>query len=251
MASTISKRIIKAAVLLFWIAVWEIASLLIGEELFLPSPVSVFLTLVHLASRSSFWLSILYSISRIIAGFLSALILAVAFASISSTVPLVRYLLDPAVRTMRAVPVASIIILVLVWIRSRNLAVAISFLMVFPIIYTSVLDGITSMDRRLLEMADDYRITRIKRIRYVIVPSVYPFFDSALRTSLGLAWKSGIAAEVIGLPTGTIGEMLYQAKIYLMTSDLFAWTAVIIALSWIFEKAVLSLSSFLRGRIEA
>ena len=121
--------------------------------------------------------------------------------------------------------------------------------MVFPIIYTNVLKGIRETDGSLIEMAAAYRISPWKRIRYIYIPSVMPYFSSAISIALGLAWKSGIAAEVIGLPDGSIGERVYEAKIYLATPELFAWTAVVIILAFIFEKAFLSLASAIEMRI--
>ena len=145
---------------------------------------------------------------------------------------------------------ASIVILALVWISSRNLSVIISFMMVFPIVYSNVLEGIRNTDGKLLEAADIYRVRRVKRIRYIYLPSVVPYFSASVKAALGLAWKSGIAAEVISLPDGSIGERVYEAKIYLSTPDLFAWTLVIIVLAFLFERFFLLLTAALSRRIE-
>ena len=144
-------------------------------------------------------------------------------------------------QTVKAVPVASFIILVLIWVSPENLSVIISFLMVFPVIYTNVRDGIRSMDPRLAEMAEVFEIPVLLRVRYIYASQVLPFFRAGCSLALGLCWKSGIAAEVIGLPENTIGENLYNAKIYLNTPDLFAWTLVIVAVSVLFEKVFLKL----------
>ena len=135
---------------------------------------------------------------------------------------------------------ASFIILVLIWVPSRNLSVVISFLMVFPVMYTNLLKGIESTDRNLLEMAQVFRISLPRRIRYIYVSQVLPFFRAGCSVALGLCWKAGIAAEVIGIPEQSIGEMLYNAKIYLNTPDLFAWTVVIVMISLLFEKLFLA-----------
>ncbi len=147
----------------------------------------------------------------------------------------------PVMLTVKSVPVASFIILALIWFSSANLSVLISFLMVLPIIYTSVLDGIRSVDRQLLEMAQVFRIPGLRVVRYIYVPQVMPFFYPACSVALGMSWKAGAAAEVIGIPRGSIGERLQQAKVYLDTPDLFAWTLVIVAASLFFEKIVLLL----------
>ena len=227
---------------MFWLLVWEIASLAIGEELFLPSPSSVVFRLVSLIPEAEFWTSILFTLERILVGFLLALLSASVASGLSYRFRIVEILLDPAIRIIRATPVASIVILVLVWVRSRNLSVVISFLMVFPIIYTNVLEGLKSTDKDLLEAAAVYRIKGLKKLRYIYIPSLSSYIQSAISISLGLAWKSGIAAEVIGLPDGSIGERVYEAKIYLSTPDLFAWTIVIIILAFLFEHFFLFVS---------
>ena len=237
------------AAIVFWIAIWWIASIMIGEDLFLPSPFSVAERLVLLVQESQFWMSAAFTLSRILIGFILSLAVALATAWLSSSFVWFRILMDPLVRIVRATPVASIVILALVWVSSRNLSALISALMVFPIVYTNVLKGIDETPRELIEMADAYHIRLMKRLRYIYIPSVLPYFLSSLSIALGLAWKSGIAAEVIGLPDGSIGERVYEAKIYLSTPDLFAWTVTIVILAFLFERLFLLLSSKLAGRL--
>ena len=250
MDSTIREnKVLKAGAILFWLLVWETASLIIGEELFLPSPIRVLLRLIQLLPDLGFWGAVLFTLCRILLGFLLSVVFAFTAASLSYRFPLFSVLSDPLVKAVRATPVASIVILVLVWVRSRNLSVVISFLMVFPVIYTNILEGLRATDSDLLEAATVYRITRLRKIRYIYLPSVSPYIQSAISTSLGLAWKSGIAAEVIGLPDGSIGERVYEAKIYLSTPDLFAWTVTVIVLAFAFERFFLFIFSMLARRI--
>ena len=162
-------------------------------------------------------------------------------AVLSSRFGPVRDLTAPLMSVIKSIPVASFIILVLIWVPSRNLSVVISFLMVTPIVYSNVLGGVSSMDKKLTEMADVFRVPFPRRLRYLYLPQVAPFFRSACAVGLGLCWKAGVAAEVIGLPDGSIGEQLYQAKVYLNTPDLFAWTIVIVLISLVFERLFLAL----------
>ena len=240
---------IKAGAIAFWLAVWEIASLLIGEELFLPSPISVLEALAASAVDLSFWSAVLFTLERIILGFIISLSSAVILAFLSYRWRILGILLEPIVKVVRATPVASIVILILVWVRSRNLSVVISFMMVFPVVYQNVLKGLCNTDRNLIEMADAYRIRTLKRIRYIYLPYLVPYLESAISISLGLAWKSGIAAEVIGLPDGSIGERVYEAKIYLSMPDLFASTVTVIILAFVFERVFLYLSRIILRRI--
>ena len=248
-STTPRTRIIKAGAIAFWLAVWEIASLLIGEELFLPPPTTVLEALVASAVDLSFWSAVLFTIERIILGFIISLSSAVILAFLSYRWRILGILLEPIVKVVRATPVASIVILILVWVRSRNLSVVISFMMVFPVVYQNVLKGLCDTDRNLIEMADAYRIRTLKRIRYIYLPYLVPYLESAISISLGLAWKSGIAAEVIGLPDGSIGERVYEAKIYLSMPDLFASTVTVIILAFVFERVFLYLSRIILRRI--
>lgn len=224
-----------------WLMVWELASLYIGQEILLVSPVSVLRRLYGLALLPDFWASIAFSFFRIIGGFLLAAFCGTLLAGLAGAFAFFRELLAPAMAAIKATPVASFIILVLIWVPSRNLSVIISFLMVLPVIYTNVLNGIRSTDPKLLEMARVFRVPLMRRIRYIYLSQLLPFLRTGFSLSLGLCWKAGVAAEVIGIPKGSIGEKLYEAKVYLETADLFSWTLVIVLISVIFEKLFLRL----------
>ena len=155
--------------------------------------------------------------------------------------PRFRVLLQPLVSAIKAVPVASFIILALVWVRSSYLSVLISAMMCFPAVYLGVLEGAGAADPKLLEMASVYSMSFWHRLIGIYVPAVLPSFRAAVKLALGLCFKSGIAAEVIGLPKGTVGDYLYHAKIYFETADLFAWTVTVVLAATIFEKILLLL----------
>lgn len=231
----------------FWLAAWQAASMVLGKvwlhgELLLPSPLSALLRLLELAVTLPFWRAVGSSALRIVGGFLLALGAGTALAVPASRFRRVEELLSPLVTAVKTIPVASFIILALVWLDSRSLALFISFLMVFPPVYLNVLEGIRQADRQLLEMARVFRVPPGRRVRGIYLPAVLPYFRTAASLGLGLCWKAGVAAEVIGLPGGSLGEKLYNAKVYFMTADLFAWTAVIVLVSVVFEKLFLALT---------
>ena len=230
---------IRILAVLFWIAVWQIASMWLGQEILLASPVSVIRRLFELIFTGDFWHSAGFSFGRIVLGFSMALILGILLAVLAFLSRTVEILVNPVLTAVKSTPVASFIILCLIWIPSRNLSVFISFLMVLPVIYTNILEGIRQTDRQILEMAKVFQVSMGRQIRYIYVSQILPYFVSACRLSLGMCWKAGVAAEVIGVPKGSIGEKLYNAKIYLETPDLFAWTIVIIVISFVFEKCFL------------
>ena len=223
----------------FWIAVWQGVSLAVGSEILVASPARTFGALLSLLREGAFYRAVLGSLMRICAGFALALALGIALGALSFVVGWVRALLHPVVSVVKATPVASFVILALIWISSKNLSIFISFLMVFPIMYENMLAGLESADAKLLEMGRVFHLSRMARIRAIYLPAAYPFLLSAARLSLGMCWKSGIAAEVIGQPRQSIGAELNQAKLFFNTPDLFAWTVTIIVVSVVFERLVL------------
>lgn len=213
----------------------------IGKEVLLASPSATLKALISLAGQSVFWHTVLFSLTRILLGFVLAVMCGVVLAVLSAALEPVEILLSPLFSVIKSVPVASFIILALLWIRGRNLSVCISFLMVLPIIYNNMFAGLKEADASLLEMAKVFRLSFKKKILYIYVPQLLPYFTAACTTSLGLCWKSGIAAEVIGMPSGSIGNRLYETKLYMDTPEMFAWTVVIVIISFIMEKGFLRL----------
>lgn len=211
----------------------------LNQPLLLSSPVSVIQRLFVLLGEEGFYRALLFSFSRIALGALAGLMLGIALAFLAARVRAAEFLFQPLMLTVRTVPVASFIILALMFLSSRELSIFISFLMVLPIVYANLLQGLKSVPRRMQEMAKMYQLSPLRHLLLVDLPHIKPHLLSGAATALGMAWKSGVAAEVIGIPTGSIGENLYQSKVYLDTSSLLAWTVVIVLLSVLFEKTVL------------
>ena len=238
----------------FWLVVWQLAAMALRAayphgELLLASPVNVLLRLGQLAVTAAFWRTVAWSAIRIFGGFLISTVLAVVLAALAAWKTWFRELMAPLAAAIKAVPVASFIILALVWLNSRSLSLFISALMVFPLVYLNVLEGICRTDRQLLEMARVFRVPFGRRLRGIYLPQVIPYFRTAASLGLGLCWKAGAAAEVIGLPKGSVGERLYTAKVYFQTPDLFAWTVTIVAVSVIFERLFLALTDWAAGKV--
>jgi len=230
---------LKPWAVLFWLLAWQLAAMAVGKEILLASPLRVLARLGELVVQPGFWRAIAHSLGRIAGGFLLAVAAGTLLAACASQARWLRDLLAPLMLTVRSVPVASFIILALVWVSSKNLAVLIVFLMVLPILYLNVLSGIDRLDLKLQEMARVFRVPPLRRVFRVALPQLMPPFLTGCELSLGLCWKAGVAAEVIGMPKGSIGERLQQAKVYLDTPDLFAWTLVIVAVSWAFGRLAL------------
>lgn len=226
---------------MFWLLLWHIVSIIIDSKLILVSPLTVVGHLFVFIKEAEFWSTVLSSFVKIIGGFLLALLTGSMWAALSAKYKEIKQLLWPVILAIKTVPVASFIILALFWFSSQNLSVFISFLMVFPIIYTNVLKGIEETDEKLVEMAEVFQISSINKIRSLYIPQIMPYFRAGCSISLGLCWKSGIAAEVIGMPAGSMGERLQQAKVYWETADVLAWTVVIVIISLVFELLFLKI----------
>jgi len=234
----------------FWLCVWQGLSLAVGTDILLPSPFGVVKRFFSILSETELLSSVWFSFARIVSGFLLATALAVILAVLSYCSKLVSILLHPLVVTIKSVPVASFVVIALIWIPSKNLSIFIAFLMVLPIVYTNVLSGLSATDRKMLEMAKVFKLSKPKRALYIYLPQVFSYFRTGCAVGLGLCWKAGVAAELIGLPKGSLGENLYYSKVYLQTADLFAWTVVIVLISFGFEKLFLYLLDALVKRFE-
>lgn len=227
----------------FWLGVWQLCAYLVelsvesrGNELLLPYPATVLASLLRLSAQPSFWTTAFTSLGRILLGLAVGVLLGAALAGLTCASRWCDRLLSPAIRVIRATPVASFILLVLLWTGRNTVSVIIAALMVLPVVWGNLSRGIQETDPQLLEMAKAYRFSSFKTIRLIYIPSLHPYFLSAITTAMGLAWKSGVAAEVLCLPKQAIGTQIYNTKLYLEIPDLFAWTVVVILLSLALEK---------------
>lgn len=238
----------KAAVFIFWIGVWQTIYLIVGKDILVASPIDVARRIVVLSAHADFWINISNSLLHIMLGFFIAIVLGIVFAAISFRFGFVRDAMSGIVNVIKATPVASFILLALVFIKVSRLSIFTSFLMTFPIIWTNTLEGLGQADGNLLEMAKMFKLSRKIRFVHIYFPSLLPYLVSACKIGIGFAWKSGIAAEVLARPVSTIGKSLYESKIYLETLDLFAWTVVIIILSMALERLFMFLMNVIFGK---
>lgn len=229
----------KLLIILFWLLLWYLLALLVDNTFLLVTPYRAAVALGSSMSTLVFWKTVLFSVLRIGAGFLGGTLVATLLGWLSFRIRFLEEMLSPLIMLLKAIPVASFAVLLLIWWGSSYLAVAVCFLVVMPNLYINTLEGLKNTDIKLAEMAEVFHIPVRNRFFYIYRPALKPFLVSALKLSLGMSWKSGVAAEIIGTPAFSVGERLYLSKIYLDTAGVFAWTAVVILLSWCFEKSVL------------
>ena len=235
----------KVLATLVWVAAWHILALAMENPLLLPTPFQVLRRLGELMLTEAFWQTAAVSIGRILLGAVSAMALGVGLAVLSAASGLLDALIVPVMTAVQATPVASFTILVLIWLDRDLVPVLICGMMVLPVVWSNVCTGIRGTDPQLLELAKVYRLPWMRFLRRIYVPSVMPYFRAACGSALGLGWKAGIAAEVLTVPKASIGRMISESKLYLMTEDLFAWTLAVVILSLLLQKLMLC---FLTGR---
>lgn len=228
----------------FWLVVWQVVSMLDSSGILLCGPLDALLALCRLSSTQTFWSSIWFSTLRIVAGVLLGYIIAGVLAAASWHTSTVRILLQPALLAIKSTPVACVVVILLIWTGAANVSVITVLLLVVPAIYFALCAGLDNMDAGQRDLFEIFGARGRRRFFALIWPAVLPYLEAASSTVLGMSWKAGIAAELIGVPAGSLGERIYQAKLLLETPDLFAWTFCVICLSWLFEHGAMAL---LRG----
>lgn len=226
-------------IIAFWVGIWYLLAWKVGESLLLPTPVAVLKRAYALAQTTAFWRTVLTSFKRIFLGILIGACAGGLLALMTHFVPVLYKLFYPFITVVRATPVASFVILIFLWVGQDILPIVISILIVLPVVWADLHEGLGSVDQDLLEMARVFRVPPLRRLRRIYLPSLLPSVVAACRSSVGLAWKAGIAAEVLVVPTLSIGRQLYVSKLYLETTDLFAWTLVVVLLSLLLEGFML------------
>lgn len=234
------KKVAKyVSISVIWLLIWQAIAFLVGEELLFPSPISVIRRLGEMLVTTEFYNIVGVSILRVIAGMLFGILLGVVGGAVCFVLPFLKSFFEPMLAVIKSTPVASFIILIVLWLDRNTAPIIISTVMVMPVVWTGVEAGLNGADNELLEMAKLYGFTRLKKITQIYIPSAYPYFISALRSSLGSSWKAGIAAEVLLQPLVSIGKQIFESKYMLETVDLFAWTAVVIVLSVLIERLMI------------
>lgn len=233
------QKVLKVVVLAaFWLALWAVGAEIVGKELLLPSPLATGSALLQMLGEGVFWRSVGATLGRITAGFLLGAVLGVALGAATAGWRWCDLLFSPAMKAVRTVPVVSFILFLYFWLPTGRVPVVVAALMALPVVWRSTRQGIANADPLLLELAETYDLSFWRRLRLIYLPGAMGAVSAGWETALGLAWKSGVAAEVLCQPRWAAGSGLQSAKAYLDAPGLFAWTAVIVALSLLMETAL-------------
>ena len=246
----IKKSLKYSLIILIWIGIWQIIAMVVGQELLFPTPYAVAVRIGALLLTADFYQTVGLSLLRILIGMIIGTLIGAMGGLLTAFSRLAKNFFAPLLAIVKSTPVASFIILIVLWISRDMTPLIIALMMVAPVVWTNVETGILNTDKSLIEMATLYKMSRWAKIKHVYLPSITPYFLASLKASLGMAWKAGIAAEVLLQPIISIGKMISDSKILLETVDLFAWTAVVIILSVIIEKTmVFAVKKALKNRV--
>lgn len=226
------------AVAAFWLAVWVLVAALVAQPLILPGPGAVALALLRLVCDGGTWAILAGSGARILGGLALAAVCGGVLAGVSVRSRAFAHLVAPALSFVKATPVACVVVLLLIWLGSARVSIAAVFLMALPGVYFSLAEGLAQVNKPLEQM---FRLHGVRGWRLFCAHTwreVLPFVLSCARAVIGMSWKAGVAAELIGMAVGTVGERIYQAKLLIETADLLAWTVLVVAASWACERVL-------------
>ena len=226
------------AVAAFWLAMWVLVAGLVAQPLILPGPGTVVVALLRLVCDVGTWAILVGSGVRILGGLALAAVCGGVLAGISSRSRAFARLVAPALSFVKATPVACVVVLLLIWLGSARVSIAAVFLMALPGVYFSLVEGLAQANKPLEQM---FRLHGVRGWRLFCAHTwreVLPFVLSCARAVIGMSWKAGVAAELIGMAAGTVGERIYQAKLLIETADLLAWTVLVVAASWACERVL-------------
>jgi NitT/TauT family transport system permease protein len=232
------KYIRTTLIVLIWLVIWQVAALVVNNAILLSGPIDTFKALIALGSETSFYLSIGITAGKILMGFLIGMLTGSVLSILSYKVNLVKDFLSPFVSVIKSIPIVSFIIIALIWAGSSYVTVIVSAIISFPIFYKNLLEGLLVTDPKLLELAFVYQMKPAKKLKYIYIPSVSSHVRSAVSLAIGMAFRGGITAEVVGQPLRSIGNGLYLSKINLATSDMLAWTFAAVLCAFIIEKLI-------------
>lgn len=225
----------------FWIGVWYILALCVGQEWILPTPLAVGRAFVSALGDFKLPLFLLRSSAGILSGYAAGVVAGFLLSALTARVRALHILFSPLLTVVRATPVASFILILWIFFARSTVPAVSVFLIVLPIVWGNCETGFLSADRQLLEAAQSFGMSFGRKMRFVYLPAAAPYLRASALTALGMAWKAGVAAEVLCTPEGTLGRMIWISKRDIETADLFAYTAAVILFCFLLERLLRAL----------
>ena len=204
-------KVLKTILSIFSIlAIWELIAFIVNDNFFMPDVIDTFNSLLTIIASGDFFKVLFTAFYRVISGLLLGIILGVFLATLCYKFDIFNTLLAPVISIMKATPVACIIVLLWIRLNYTEIAVFVVVLMVLPIVWQNVFDGYKSIDPSLVEVTRIFELTPLQKLKALILPSMLSYLLPAIITSVGLAWKAEIAAEI--MTNSNIGKLIYDFK---------------------------------------
>ena len=220
-----------AVAIAFWLAVWHVASAVIDNDFLLPSVSSTGRELLSIITSPASYKIMLFTLARVSMGLILGIIFGAGLGILCHRFKILKAIISPMISVIKSTPVASFIILLWIMMSGNTLSVVVAVLMVTPITYQNVFSAYSSIDKNLAELCDVFNFSEKKRFRFLVLPALLSYLVPAVVTSAGLAWKAEIAAEIIAYTKNSIGQNINDAKFYMETPRVFAWTVIVIVFS--------------------
>ncbi len=217
--------------LLLWILAYKI----VNRPIIIPSPKSTLYELIKIVTAQGFLLKIFYTVRRIYICFFVSFVVGIVLGFFSAFSDKVYYLLKPLILVLKSIPTMAITLIAIIWLKSDFAPILVGFLVVFPIVYNTVIDAIKNIDNDLIEMTDVYNFSFKKKVFSLYVPSVKQTVINITTSTMGLLIKVIVAAEILVQPKISVGAGFQVEKISLNTAGLFAWCIIVIVLVALIE----------------
>ncbi len=248
-SSTMTNKVLKlvriTASALIILAIWEIGALIVNDSYFLPGFLETFSALIVLLSQNMLFMPVLVSLARVLLGLVLGIIAGVLLATASYFLPLANDLISTLISIMKATPIATIILILWYALSDASLAIFVVILIVTPVVWQNVYDGYKSISLEMLEICEAYEASAAKKMKILYLPAATKFLIPSIITSIGLAWKAEIAAEI--MTYSNIGRSIQDFKTTSYdTASVFAWALVIVVMSILLEY----LTKFVLTRIK-
>ena len=233
------KNIWQAVVaILFLIAVWVVAYFATGNELLIPSFSTSVKEVGVLFASGGFWQGFGMSILRALCAFALSFVAAVIFAVVAYLYPSLKAFFTPIVSALRSLPVLAVLLILLSFLGAGEAPVAVAFLSLFPMLYAGILAGLSSVDKKLIEVSRVEGTPLYRRVSAIYLPLSAPYILKEAGAALSFSVKLVVSAEVLANTAQSLGGMMQEARVYAEIPQLFALVGVAFVAGLLMELAV-------------
>lgn len=217
-------------------SVWILIAKKVNSSLIVPFPLEVIKIIFKLIKSPFFWDNFFATIGRCFVSFFISLFLGIIIGFMCGTSDFFNYFFEIPLSIIRATPVIAFILVVIFWFKSGTVPIFVSIMMTLPIIVSAVATGFSKSDKKLLEMADCFELSKKNTFLYIKLPQSIPFILNGALSSFGLTWKVVVAGEVLCLPEKATGTLLQRYQIHLESGYIIAVTFLLTFSSFLLQE---------------